>query len=43
MPPDKEDLYAIEGNICTELECLIKLKYGNKIRKETKLGNIENI
>ncbi len=29
--PEEEDRYAIEGNITQELECLLKLKYGDKI------------
>jgi hypothetical protein len=29
--PDEEDWYAIEGNIDIDTECLIKLKYGNKV------------
>lgn len=30
-PPEEEDWYAIEGDISVDVECLIKLKYGNKI------------
>jgi hypothetical protein len=30
--PDEEDLYAIEGDIPLDMECLLKLKYGNKLR-----------
>jgi len=29
--PEEEDWYAIEGNIDIDTECLIKLKYGNKV------------
>lgn len=30
--PDEEEWYAIEGDIDIDTECLIKLKYGNKIK-----------
>lgn len=43
MPPEQEDLYAIEGTIVPELECLIKLKYGDKVKSGVRFGNIENI
>jgi len=31
--PEEDDWYAIEGNIAVDVECLIKLKYGNKIKE----------
>jgi hypothetical protein len=30
--PDQEDWYAVEGNITVDMECLLKLKYGNKLK-----------
>lgn len=30
--PDQEDWYVIEGNIDVDLECLLKLKYGSKLK-----------
>jgi len=30
--PDQEDWYAVEGNITLDMECLLKLKYGNKLK-----------
>jgi len=30
--PEDQDWYAIEGNIDVDTECLIKLKYGNKVK-----------
>jgi asparagine synthetase A len=30
--PEEEEWYAIEGNIDVDLECLLKLKYGNKLK-----------
>jgi hypothetical protein len=30
--PDEEEWYAIEGNITVDMECLLKLKYGNKLK-----------
>jgi len=29
--PEDQDWYAVEGNIDVDTECLIKLKYGNKV------------
>ena len=31
-PPEEEDHYAIEGTIIPELEYILKLKYGEKIK-----------
>lgn len=30
--PEEEEWYAIEGNIDVDLECLLKLKYGDKLK-----------
>ena len=30
--PDQEDVYAIEGDITVDIEFLLKLKYGNKLK-----------
>lgn len=30
--PEQEEWYAIEGNISLDMECLLKLKYGNKLK-----------
>jgi len=30
--PSEEEWYAVEGNIDIDTECLIKLKYGDKIK-----------
>jgi len=30
--PDQEEWYAIEGEITIDIECLLKLKYGNKLK-----------
>jgi hypothetical protein len=30
--PDEEDVYAVEGDITVDMECLLKLKYGNKLK-----------
>jgi hypothetical protein len=30
--PDQEDWYAVEGDITVDMECLLKLKYGNKLK-----------
>jgi hypothetical protein len=30
--PGETELYAIEGDITVDMECLIKLKYGNKLK-----------
>lgn len=30
--PEEEEWYAIEGNITVDMECLLKLKYGNKLK-----------
>lgn len=30
--PEESDWYAIEGNIDVDTECLIRLKYGDKIK-----------
>jgi hypothetical protein len=30
--PEDEEWYAIEGNITLDMECLLKLKYGNKLK-----------
>ena len=30
--PEQEEWYAIEGNITLDMELLLKLKYGNKLK-----------
>ena len=30
--PEESEWYTIEGNINVDLECLLKLKYGNKLK-----------
>lgn len=30
--PEEQDWYAIEGDISVDMECLLKLKYGNKLK-----------
>jgi hypothetical protein len=30
--PEEEDWYAIEGDISLDMECLLKLKYGDKLK-----------
>jgi len=30
--PEEEEWYAIEGNITVDMELLLKLKYGNKLK-----------
>jgi hypothetical protein len=30
--PEESEWYAIEGNITVDMECLLKLKYGNKLK-----------
>jgi hypothetical protein len=30
--PEEEDWYAIEGDISVDMELLLKLKYGNKLK-----------
>jgi hypothetical protein len=30
--PEESEWYAIEGNITLDMECLLKLKYGNKLK-----------
>jgi hypothetical protein len=30
--PEEEDWYAIEGDISVDMECLLKLKYGDKLK-----------
>ena len=30
--PDQEEWYAVEGNITLDMECLLKLKYGNRVK-----------
>jgi hypothetical protein len=30
--PEEEDWYAIEGNISVDMELLLKLKYGSKLK-----------
>jgi hypothetical protein len=30
--PDQEEWYAVEGNITVDMECLLKLKYGNRLK-----------
>jgi hypothetical protein len=35
--PEETELYAIEGDITLDMECLLKLKYGNKL-KNTNAG-----
>ena len=30
--PEQEEWYAIEGDISVDIECLLKLKYGNKLK-----------
>jgi len=30
--PDEPEWYAIEGEITLDMECLLKLKYGNKLK-----------
>lgn len=32
MPPEEEELYAIEGKLDKELAYMLKLKYGEKIK-----------
>jgi hypothetical protein len=32
VEPEDEEWYAIEGNITLDMECLLKLKYGNKLK-----------
>ena len=41
--PEDEDLYAVEGEVTKELEYLLRLKYGNKIKGGLRFGNTENI
>ena len=38
LGPEEQDWYAIEGEITVDLECLLKLKYGNKL-KGSNVGN----
>ena len=35
--PEEQEWYAIEGNITVDMECLLKLKYGNRL-KDSKAG-----
>jgi len=30
--PEEQEWYAIEGNITLDMECLLKLKYGNRLK-----------
>jgi len=30
--PEEEECYAIEGDITLDMECLLKLKYGNRLK-----------
>ncbi len=30
--PEESEWYAIEGDITLDMECLLKLKYGNKLK-----------
>jgi len=30
--PEESEWYAIEGNITVDMECLLKLKYGSKLK-----------
>jgi hypothetical protein len=39
-PPESEEWYALEGPIDTEFECLLRLKYGDKIRSGIRFGNV---
>ena len=31
-PPEEEDWYSVEGSLDKEAACMLKLKYGDKIR-----------
>lgn len=37
--PEEPDLYAVEGPIVKELEYLLRLKYGDKIKGGIRFGN----
>ena len=41
-PPESEEWYALEGSIDQEFECLLRLKYGNKVRGGIRFGNIQS-
>ena len=30
--PNEQELYAVEGDISVDMECLLKLKYGDKLK-----------
>ena len=30
--PEEEEWYSIDGNITVDMECLLKLKYGNRLK-----------
>lgn len=40
--PEKEELYVIEGHVTKELEYLLKLKYGSKIKGGAKVEHIQS-
>jgi hypothetical protein len=40
--PEAPDMYALEGNINEELGCLLKLKYGDKVRGGIRFGHTQN-
>ena len=40
--PEVEEQYAVEGNITPELECLLRLKYGERIKSELRFANGQN-
>ncbi len=40
--PEEDDVYAVEGDITQEVEYLIRLKYGEKIKGGVRFGNIKS-
>lgn len=40
--PEVVEQYAVEGNITPELECILRLKYGERIKSELRFVNGQN-
>lgn len=40
--PDEPDSYALEGDITEDLECFLRLKYGNQIKGGLRFGHVKN-